>query len=119
IGLLLIGLLAACGDSAASDDTSGEAITEEDDAEEADGEAKESSTFETIEEGTLKIGASGLYKPFNFEDLDGNEAGFEVDLGKAIAEEMGLEPEPIFTQDFGALIEEVNADRIDVIMGSL
>lgn len=124
IGLLLMFMLAACGGSGEAEDTSNEGETTEeaseemDDAEEAEAE-DETSTVTTIEEGVLTFGSSGLYKPFNYEDLDGNETGFEVDLGNAIAIEMGLEPKPVFTQDFGALLEEVNSDRIDVIMGSL
>jgi polar amino acid transport system substrate-binding protein len=106
ISIVLFGLLAACGDS--------------DDAASTDAETGEdASTVTTAEEGKLTFGSSGLYKPFNYEELDGEMAGFEVDLGNAIAEEMGLEPNPVFTQDFGALIEEVNSDRLDVIMGSL
>src|SRR5690625_6857942 len=74
------------------------------------------SNVTTIEDGKLIFGSSGLYKPFNYEDLDGNETGFEVDLGEAIAKEMGLEPKPVFTQDFGALLEEVNTeDRKSVV----
>ncbi|WP_164215881.1 transporter substrate-binding domain-containing protein [Virgibacillus sp. YIM 98842] len=84
-----------------------------------DAETGDAATVTTTEEGKLTFGSSGLYKPFNYEELDGEMAGFEVDLGNAIAEEMGLEPNPVFTQDFGALIEEVNSDRLDVIMGSL
>ena len=115
--LFLIGILAACSDKGESEDTSSDAAaTEEDDAAN-DGEA--AADVETIEDGKLLIGASGLYKPFNFEDLDGNETGFEIELGKEVAKEMGLEPQIVFTQDFGALLEEVNSDRIDVIMGSL
>lgn len=106
LAVFIIGLLAACGSS--------------DDAEKDDEGAEDSeSAVTTVEEGKLTFGSSGLYKPFNFEDLDGNETGFEVELGEAIAKEMGLEANPVFTQDFGALIEEVNSDRIDVIMGSL
>lgn len=112
VALFLIGLLAACGDS-------DEASSEVDEEENTTEETEETSAVETVEDGKLTFGSSGLYKPFNYEDLDGNEAGFEVDLGEEVAKVMGLEPNPIFTQDFGALIEEVNADRIDVIMGSL
>ncbi|MFA1820410.1 transporter substrate-binding domain-containing protein [Virgibacillus oceani] len=104
MSVILLGVLAACG---GSDDASTEAGVED------------SSTVSTIEEGKLTFGSSGLYKPLNYEDLDGEPAGFEVDFGNAIAEEMGLEPNPVFTQDFGALLEEVNSDRLDVIMGSL
>lgn len=126
LGILLIGLLVACDNEGEAEDVSNEQETEEEsDSNEESGEESENadeteaSSVTTIEEGKLTFGSSGLYKPFNFEDLDGNETGFEVELGEAIAEEMGLEPNPVFTQDFGALIEEVNTDRIDVIMGSL
>src|SRR5699024_3985531 len=116
--IILIGLLTACG---SSDDASTEgaeeeeATAEEEEATEAETEdeaAEETASFTTIEEGKLSFGSSGLFKPFNYEDLDGNMTGFEVDLGRALAEEMALEPNPVFTQDFGALIEEVNNDRI-------
>src|SRR5690625_28412 len=108
--IFIVGLLIACN----SEESSGSEESE------SGGESNgDESNVTTIEDGKLIFGSSGLYKPFNYEDLDGNETGFEVDLGIAVAEELGLEPEPVFTQDFGALIEEVNADRIDVIMGSL
>lgn len=121
IGLFLIGLLAACGSSGDSEEsaTDTEETTEEASEEETDNADSGGATVTTIEEGKLTFGSSGLYRPFNFEDIDGNETGFEVELGEAIAKEMGLEPNPVFTQDFGALIEEVNSDRIDIIMGSL
>src|SRR5699024_1589039 len=129
LGLFIMGLLSACGNNGETQDTARETeVTEDETSEEETTEQEEDaeeseeaggSTVTTIEEGKLTFGSSGLYKPFNFEDLDGNETGFEVELGEAIAEEMGLEPNPVFTQDFGALIEEVNTDRIDVIMGSL
>ena len=122
LGILLIGLLVACDNEGEAEDVSNEQETEEEsdsNEESENADETEASSVTTIEEGKLTFGSSGLYKPFNFEDLDGNETGFEVELGEAIAEEMGLEPNPVFTQDFGALIEEVNTDRIDVIMGSL
>lgn len=103
--LVLIILLAACGE-------------DENDAEENDEPDKE-PTVDTVEDGYFTFGSSGLYKPFNYEDLDGDATGFEVELGEAIAKEMGLKPKPVFTQDFGALIEEVNSDRLDAIMGSM
>ncbi|WP_235872132.1 transporter substrate-binding domain-containing protein [Siminovitchia acidinfaciens] len=104
MGLVL--LLGACGSKEEAKETGGEASDKE-------------PTVETIEEGKFTFGFSGLYKPFNFEDIDGNLTGFEVELGEALAKEMGLEPNPVATQDFGALIEEVNSGRLDAIMGSM
>lgn len=124
ISVVLIGLLTACGgsdDTSTEGDVEEEAATEEGATEEeaTDDAEEETAAVSTIEDGKFTFGSSGLFKPFNYEDLDGNMTGFEVDLGNALAEEMGLEPNPVFTQDFGALIEEVNNDRLDAIMGSL
>ncbi|MGM8364522.1 transporter substrate-binding domain-containing protein [Virgibacillus sp. W0181] len=127
LSILFIVFLTACGgnneassnESTDNDSNSVDAATEEETDTDQEAEEEEEATVSTIEEGKLTFGSSGLFKPFNYEDLDGNMTGFEVDLGNAIAEEMGLEPNPVFTQDFGALIEEVNSDRLDVIMGSL
>ncbi|HBZ11522.1 MAG TPA: ABC transporter substrate-binding protein [Bacillus bacterium] len=107
IGICLSFILAACSSGKEADEKG----------------AKETSTkeatVETIEDGKFTFGFSGTYKPFNFEDIDGNLTGFEVELGEALAKEMGLEPNPVATQDFGALIEEVNSGRLDAIMGSM
>lgn len=119
IGILLIGLLAACGDDDATDastETEDEATNEESSEKEA---PEEEASYTTIEEGKLTFGAAGLYKPFNYEGLDGSNTGFEIELGEALSKEMGLEPNSVFSGDFGALLEEVNSDRLDVIMGSL
>lgn len=108
LSVFFLVMLAACGTSeeaSGSDDGASEETTE--------------AGVTTIEDGKFTYGFSGTYKPFNFEDLDGELTGFEVELGAAIAEEMGLEPNPVATQDFGALIEEVNNDRLDAIMGSM
>ena len=34
---------------------------------------------------TLRIGLEGTYPPFNFQDKDGQLAGFEVDFAKALS----------------------------------
>jgi len=107
MGMCLLFMLAAC--------SSGEK-SEEAGAKEAN---NKEATVETIKDGKFTFGFSGTYKPFNFEDIDGKLSGFEVELGEALAKEMGLEPNPVATQDFGALIEEVNSGRFDAIMGSM
>src|SRR5699024_5079701 len=84
-GLLLVFILAACGDdnNAAGNN---------------DPEPDKELTVDTVEDGYFTFGSSGLYKPFNYESLDGDATGFEVELGKAVAKEMGLKPKPVFTQ---------------------
>lgn len=107
ISVCFLILLGACGSNDA-EKTSG-----------SEDKPKKEATVETVKDGKFTFGFSGLYKPFNFEDIDGKLTGFEVELGEALAKEMGLEPNPVATQDFGALIEEVNSGRLDAIMGSM
>ena len=44
---------------------------------------------ELKQKGELTIGLEGTYSPFSYRK-DGKLTGFEVDLGKAVAKEMGL-----------------------------
>jgi ABC-type amino acid transport substrate-binding protein len=71
---------AACG-GAATDTTGG-------------GAAPTASTLEQVEDsGELVIGVKYDVPPFGFKNPDTGEVeGFDVDLGKAIAEDLGVEP---------------------------
>ncbi|MCG6904291.1 MAG: transporter substrate-binding domain-containing protein, partial [Rhodobacter sp.] len=55
------------------------------------------SVIETIKKrGALKIGLS-LFKPWSMRDLNGDLIGFELDVGRQLAEDMGVEVEFIPT----------------------
>ncbi|SFG37147.1 polar amino acid transport system substrate-binding protein [Desulfotomaculum arcticum] len=60
---------------------------------------------------------SGLYKPFNYKD-GGNLVGFDVEIGAAIAERMGMEPNPV-TNPWETLIQGLKANKYDAIIGSM
>lgn len=70
-----------------------------------------------LEEGKFTTASSGLYKPFSFEE-SGSLKGFDIDIGNAIAEEMGLEPNPV-TSPFETIIQGLNSNRFDAIIGSM
>lgn len=74
-----------------------------------------SSDYTLLNEGKLVVGLSPDYPPF--ENLEGDElVGFEVDLGKALAEELGLEYENKNLQ-FDAIIPAVVAGgQVDIGM---
>ncbi|MDO5495733.1 MAG: transporter substrate-binding domain-containing protein, partial [bacterium] len=60
---------------------------------------------------------SGEYQPFSY--FEGNTlTGFDYDIGAAVAEEMGLEIQGE-TAPFSSLIGGVQANRYDVIIGSM
>ena len=50
---------------------------------------------ELKQKGELTIGLEGTYSPFSYRK-NGKLTGFEVDLGKAVAKEMGLISRPLF-----------------------
>lgn len=70
-----------------------------------------------VKKGKLTYAASGVYKPFNFEE-NGQLTGFDVEIGKAIAEKMGLEPNPV-TNPFETILQGLIANKYDAIIGSM
>ncbi len=106
LGILLlvasVFMLAACGEK--KEDTSGNIGAK-------DGE------FELVKKGSLTFAASGVYKPFNFEEK-GELTGFDVEIGKAIAEKLGLEPNPV-TNPFETIMQGLVGKKYDAIIGSM
>lgn len=60
---------------------------------------------------------SGLYKPFNFKE-NGQLTGFDVEIGQALAEKMGMQPEPV-TNPWETLIQGLQSRKYDAIIGSM
>lgn len=93
--IMMIILVAACSSSDESSETSGES------------NEKEEFTF----------ASSGLYPPFNYKEND-ELVGFDVEIGKAIAEELGMNPKPV-TNPWQTIIAALNSDKFDAIIGSM
>ena len=97
-------LLAACGS-----DKDGE------NEQTANGEGEEG--YELVKKGSLTFAASGLYKPFNFEE-NGELTGFDIEIGNEIAERLGLEPNPV-TNPFETIMQGLIGEKYDAIIGSM
>lgn len=65
----------------------------------------------------FKYGMSGLFKPFNFKD-NGQLTGFDVEIGQALAEKMGMKPVPV-TNPWETIIQGLQAKKYDAIIGSM
>jgi polar amino acid transport system substrate-binding protein len=107
VALFASGLfLAACGD----DDDSGDDSAETTETTAAD--------VSTITEGTLLIGTDAPYPPFEIGTPDDPDfGGFDIDLGRAIGEELGLEPEFVDTS-FDTIFRDVAANQFDIVIAA-
>ncbi|GAA4022692.1 ABC transporter substrate-binding protein [Deinococcus rubellus] len=79
--------------------------------------AAQARTWDQIKaSGTIKIATEGAFKPFNY--FEGKKlTGFEVDLGTAIAKQLGVKVEWI-TQPFDNLLIGLGQDRYDFVIAS-
>ena len=55
-------------------------------------QAAEGRLKEILERGTVKVGVQGAFKPWSFPAPDGTLQGIEVDLGKSVADTLGVMP---------------------------
>ena len=62
--------------------------------------------------GTIKIGTSADYPPFESVDASGNKTGFDIDLMTEIAKRMGVKLEWV-DMPFDSLIAGVQEGKID------
>lgn len=67
---------------------------------------------------SIKIGTEGAYPPFNNLEADGSLVGFDVDIAKALCEEMGANCEFV-TQDWDGIIPALQAGKFDAIIASM
>jgi polar amino acid transport system substrate-binding protein len=80
---------------------------------------KKTSGGLTMAPGALTIGMEIGYPPMEYFDADGKTPiGFDVEMGKAIAAKMGLEPKFVDTA-WDGIFAGVSTDKYDCIMSSV
>ncbi|PMR72303.1 transporter substrate-binding domain-containing protein [Billgrantia endophytica] len=69
------------------------------------------------EQETFSYAMTGLYPPFSYRE-NGELTGFDVEIGRALAEEMGMEAEAV-GNPWQTLIAALRSDRFDAVIGSM
>ncbi|ATD54146.1 ABC transporter substrate-binding protein [Clostridium chauvoei] len=88
----------------------------------ADGANSEKDKLDIIQEkGNLVVGLSADYAPYEFHAMiDGKDTvvGFDVDLAKEIAKDLGVKLE-IKEMEFDSLVTALPADKIDMVISGM
>ena len=77
------------------------------------------SAVEVVQQaGKLRIGTEGTYAPFTFHDASGALVGFDVEIGRAVAEKLGVDAEFV-EGPWDGLIAGIDANRYDVVINQV
>jgi polar amino acid transport system substrate-binding protein len=68
--------------------------------------------------GEIKMAMSGQYPPFNFVDDKNQLTGFDVEIGQAVAERIGIKATPLSTA-WDGIIAGLLANKYELICGSM
>lgn len=68
--------------------------------------------------GVFKIGTEGTYAPFTYHDESGNLTGFDVEIGTAIAQRLGVKPQFVEGK-WDGLIAGLDVNRYDAVINEV
>ncbi len=80
------------------------------------GQAADLAAIKTA--GVIKIGTEGTYAPFTFHDPSGALVGFDVEIGRAVAERLGVKAEFVEGK-WDGLIAGLDAKRYDAVINEV
>lgn len=122
LALIMVASLAACGNSGGSDgskedtaDNSAASVQETDN--ESEDTASESDLEYVKDKGTLVVGITE-FEPMDYKDDNGDWIGFDADMAKAFAENLGVEVEFVEI-DWDNKIMELDGKTIDCVWNGM
>ena len=113
LALTLTAALAGCGSSASSAAASSDTAA----ASTAD-TADETELDKVKAAGKLVVGVEGTYPPFTYHDDNGELTGLDIELGKALADKLGVEVE-FQEAAWNSLLIGIDTERFDTVINSV
>ncbi|MBO8162806.1 MAG: transporter substrate-binding domain-containing protein [Brevibacillus sp.] len=106
LSLLLAGTLAACGQQQSSGGTNESAASDE--------------VLNKIKETkTLVAGTDATFQPFEYKNAQNEYEGFDIDLIRAVAAELGAEKVEFVDTEFKGLIPGLQGKKFDIIVSAM
>ena len=112
LALTLTAALAGCGSSASS------AATSTDTAASTAETSGENELEKVKAAGKLVVGVEGTYPPFTYPDDNGELTGLDIELGKALADKLGVEVE-FQEAAWDSLLIGIDTERFDTVINSV
>lgn len=113
LALTLTAALAGCGSSASSTAASSDTAA----ASTAD-TAAETELDKVKAAGKLVVGVEGTYPPFTYHDDNGELTSLDIELGKALADKLGVEVE-FQEAAWDSLLIGIDTERFDTVINSV
>ena len=111
------GLFAGCGSDKASNDAAANAGTES-----SSDTASDSSSDDLLsvikERGYITVAMEGTWAPWTYHDEDGNLVGFDVEVAKAVADELGVDVQ-YQEGEWDGLLAGVQSGRYDIMVNGV
>ena len=77
--------------------------------------AQSADLLETIRQrGTLIVALEGAWQPWSYHDESDTLVGYDVEVSRAIAQQLGVEPEYV-ESDWDSLFAGMDAGRYDLV----
>ncbi len=112
------GLFAGCGSDKASNDVAANAGTESD----SNATASDSSSDDLLsaikERGYITVAMEGTWAPWTYHDEDDNLVGFDVEVAKAVADELGVDVQ-YQEGEWDGLLAGVQSGRYDIMVNGV